>query len=262
VPERISRSRAAVADIDASSGLLAWGRGAAAAFLRICMRRPADTIGGLVAVALVIATLVNALFLQAGKHPAPLMTPVALAMPVQETTGSLAPAMPRPRPAAPAQAAAPEATEPKRTRAQLITDIQRELARRGFYDGAIDGVFGPKMDAAIREFEAAAKLRPSGEPSEALWNSLQRSSAKSERAKAASAQKKPEGAASSRRVTAVQRALTDYGYGPLRLSGVVDEATRSAIEKFERERKLPVKGQLSDRMLRELSAVTGRPFVE
>jgi peptidoglycan hydrolase-like protein with peptidoglycan-binding domain len=260
VPERIPRTRASMAAIEPARGLAGRGRGLAQAALRACMRRPADTIGGAVAAALVIATLVNALLLQAGKHPAPLMTPVALAMPAQEMTGSLAPAAPRPRPAA-VQTAAPETGEPKRTRAQLITDIQRELAKRGFYDGTIDGVFGPKMDAAVREFETAARLRPSGEPSEALWNALQRSSVKAER-KPAAAPKKPEAAAPSRRVTAVQRALTDFGYGPLRLSGVVDEPTKTAIEKFERERKLPVKGQLSDRVLRELSAATGRPFVE
>ncbi|HEX9361560.1 MAG TPA: peptidoglycan-binding protein, partial [Bradyrhizobium sp.] len=33
-----------------------------------------------------------------------------------------------------------------------------------------------------------------------------------------------------------------------------------AIQKFERERKLPVTGQMSDRLVRELIAVTGRPI--
>ncbi len=35
---------------------------------------------------------------------------------------------------------------------------------------------------------------------------------------------------------------------------------RSAIEKFERERKLPITGQPSDRVVRELAAMTGRPL--
>ena len=63
---------------------------------------------------------------------------------------------------------------------------------------------------------------------------------------------------SSKRVMAVQRALSEYGYGPIRPTGVLGPDTRAGIEKFERERKLPITGQISDRLLRELSATTGR----
>jgi len=62
----------------------------------------------------------------------------------------------------------------------------------------------------------------------------------------------------SRRVAAVQRALTDYGYGQLKPTGTVGSDTQAAIQKFERERKIPITGQMSDRLVRELSAVTGR----
>jgi peptidoglycan hydrolase-like protein with peptidoglycan-binding domain len=62
----------------------------------------------------------------------------------------------------------------------------------------------------------------------------------------------------SRRIAAVQRALTDYGYGQLKPTGTVGSDTSAAIHKFERERKLPVTGQISDRLVRELGAVTGR----
>jgi peptidoglycan hydrolase-like protein with peptidoglycan-binding domain len=63
-----------------------------------------------------------------------------------------------------------------------------------------------------------------------------------------------------RRVAAVQRALTEYGYGQLKPTGTVGSDTQAAIQKFERERKLPVTGQMSDRLVRELIAVTGRPI--
>jgi hypothetical protein len=62
----------------------------------------------------------------------------------------------------------------------------------------------------------------------------------------------------SRRVAAVQRALTDYGYGQLKPTGTVGSDTLAAIQKFERDRKLPITGQMSDRLMRELSAATGR----
>jgi len=62
----------------------------------------------------------------------------------------------------------------------------------------------------------------------------------------------------SRRIAAVQRALTDYGYGQLKPTGNVGSDTSAAIQKFERERKLPVTGQMSERLVRELNVVTGR----
>jgi Putative peptidoglycan binding domain len=60
------------------------------------------------------------------------------------------------------------------------------------------------------------------------------------------------------RVIAVQRVLSEFGYGQIRPSGIIDEPTRAAIEKFESDHKLPVTGRLSDRLLSELGAMTGR----
>jgi hypothetical protein len=62
------------------------------------------------------------------------------------------------------------------------------------------------------------------------------------------------------RVMAVQRVLSEFGYGQLRPSGVVDQPTSAAIEKFEDDHQLPVTGRLSNRVLRELAVMTGRPI--
>jgi hypothetical protein len=67
-------------------------------------------------------------------------------------------------------------------------------------------------------------------------------------------------AVAARRVASVQRALTEYGYGQLKPTGTVGTDTQAAIQKFERERKIPVTGQMSDRLVRELTVVTGRPI--
>ena len=64
----------------------------------------------------------------------------------------------------------------------------------------------------------------------------------------------------SRRVAAVQRVLTEYGYGQLKPTGTIGSDTQAAIQKFERERKIPVTGQMSDRLVRELAAMTGQPI--
>jgi hypothetical protein len=64
----------------------------------------------------------------------------------------------------------------------------------------------------------------------------------------------------SRRVAAVQRALTEYGYGQLKPTGTIGPDTKAAIVKFERERKIPATGQMNERLVRELSAMIGHPI--
>jgi peptidoglycan hydrolase-like protein with peptidoglycan-binding domain len=64
----------------------------------------------------------------------------------------------------------------------------------------------------------------------------------------------------SPRVTAVQRALNDFGYGPLKATGNYGSDTIAAVKKFERDRKMPITGQISPRLLQELSALTGKPI--
>ena len=62
------------------------------------------------------------------------------------------------------------------------------------------------------------------------------------------------------RTIAVQRALAEFGYGQIKPTGTIGPETRAAIEKFERDRKLPVTGQISERLTRELSAMKGAPL--
>jgi hypothetical protein len=63
-----------------------------------------------------------------------------------------------------------------------------------------------------------------------------------------------------RRVAAVQRALTEYGYGQLKPTGTIGFETQAAIQKFEREHKMPVTGQMSDRLVHNLTAMIGHPL--
>ncbi len=229
-------------------------------------RHPIDAVGLSLMLALTAIALANALYLQTGKHPAPMRSIAAVQ--ATDTTGSLI-AMPRPRPAEVA-APAKQVAVPTRPHGQVIADIQKELVGRGFYDGAVDGVYGPRLDAAIRDFEQAAGLRSGAQPDEDLLVLIALSSAKADKKKptqsAAKTPPQPPQAGQRnipvRRVVAVQRALAEYGYGPIKTTGVFDEATKAAVEKFERERRLPISGQMSDRLMRELAAVTGRPLVE
>lgn len=65
--------------------------------------------------------------------------------------------------------------------------------------------------------------------------------------------------APSTRVMAVQRVLSAYGYGQIRPSGIVDEPTSAAIEKFQSEHKMSVTGQISDQLLSGLATMIGHP---
>lgn len=225
-------------------------------------QHPRDTVA-LVAAAVATGVIaVNALFLQTGPHPAPLFALRQVA-PDHDVAAASA-ALPRPRPVADDQPRADVGT--RRTRAELVADIQRGLAKRGLYDGAVDGIYGPKTDAAVRDFAQTAHLKVGNEPNEALLQSIVNSAIKEIKpAPAASmsrARRDPiaDLIGPSRRILAVQRALTDFGYGQIRPTGIPGPETVAAIEKFERFRRLPVTGQVSERLMRELAAVTGRPL--
>ena len=195
---------------------------------------------------------VNALFLQKGPHPAPIFA----ARPMLHREEAAIP----PRIQGVQPNAAVETSALART--QMIASIQRELTRKGFYDGPADGIWGSKTDIAVRDFAQAAGVKINPEASDTLLRAIIASNAK---AAAATAEPVPADPiakliAPSKRVMAVQRALSDFGYGQIKPSGQFDPATKTAIEKFERDRKLPVTGQISDRLVRDLAATTGRPL--
>jgi Putative peptidoglycan binding domain len=64
--------------------------------------------------------------------------------------------------------------------------------------------------------------------------------------------------ASSSQVSALQRALNEFGYGPIKVSGILDDDTRESIERFERDHNLAVTGQNTQRLRRAVATATGR----
>jgi peptidoglycan hydrolase-like protein with peptidoglycan-binding domain len=216
-------------------------------------RRPREFVGVVMATVAIFAICINALYLQKGPHPAPIFATRPLLK--QEAPAAL------PRTAAAPSSIASDSTA--QSRAQLISDIQRELNRRGFYDGAVDGIWGAKTDAATRDFIQAAGLKINPDVSDGLLRVIVTSKIQNNRAATPEpARNDPiaELIAPTKRVLAIQRALSDFGYGQIKPTGSYDADTRTAIEKFERDHRLPVTGQISDRFVRELAAMTGRPL--
>lgn len=64
----------------------------------------------------------------------------------------------------------------------------------------------------------------------------------------------------SPRIQAVQRVLSEFGYGQIKPTGLLDNATSEAISKFEREHKLPVSGRVSDKLVSALGTMAGHPI--
>ncbi len=204
----------------------------------------ADILAGAVAVAAILLVFVNALGLQRAPRPGLVPTHTSSEATKRATPSNTTVPMPQARP------------DPgnRRTRSDLIQNIQRELSSRGHYDGAVDGQSGPRVSQAIREFEQMRGLRVTGEPSDVLLEKIRKAEAKSDIT--GSIGPSPRTTTNSRLID-VQRMLARYGYGPVRINGEMDRDTRSAIERFESDRNLPATGEVSDQLVRELAAFSG-----
>jgi Putative peptidoglycan binding domain len=216
-------------------------------------QRPREFVAIVMSTVAIFAIVINALYLQKGPHPAPIFA----ARPLLQKEATLPPRLPGTQSQLGSDLAA-------QARVQMIANIQRELNRKGFYDGPSDGIWGSKTDAAVRDFLQASGSKVNPEANENLLRAISNYVAKP--TAAATAQTPPATdpiaklIAPSKRIVSIQRALADFGYGQIKATGVYDPETRSAIEKFERDHHLPATGQISDRFVRELAAMTGRPL--
>jgi hypothetical protein len=189
--------------------------------MRILLHSPKDMVAGAVAFAAVTAIIANALFLQAGHHPSPMFGNV-VTMPAADLP--VVSPLPRPRPVE------------VMTKPAEVLPLEQKAAE----PKAVE----PKTGDPLGNL-----LKTSGAPP-ATASNVPRPPAPI-----------PAGpTVGSRRVAAVQRALTEYGYGQLKPTGTIGSDTQAAIQKFERERKIPVTGQMSDRLVHELAAMIGHPI--
>ena len=208
------RRRAIAADADAERGLV----------LGLLLHSPKDVIAGGIAATAIIAIIANALFFQAGRHPAPMFGSVSA---VPAGAASSANHLPRARPA----------------EADALASESRLAG-----DGRGADPKGPDPLGSLVKTTNAAPPASANVPRPPAAIPV------------AHVDGGPASVATSRRVAAVQRALTEYGYGQLKPTGVVSSETQAAIQKFERARRLPVTGQVSDRLVRELAVTIGHPI--
>jgi hypothetical protein len=230
--------------------------------LRMLLRSPKDVIAGALAFAAVSAILANALFLQAGRHPAP-MFGSSVAIPA----AALTPAnlLPRPRPleadAAPfesrlaeikpaeSKASESKASESKApdSKASESKTSESKASESKVADAKSSDPKSSDPLANLVKATAVAPMAPSNvvRPPASIPTATHGDAAQ---------------ITGSRRVAAVQRVLTEYGYGQLKATGTIGSDTQGAIQKFERDHKMPPSGQMSDRLVRELTAMVGHPI--
>jgi hypothetical protein len=196
--------------------------------MRIFLHSPKDVVAGLIAATAICAILTNALFLQAGRHPSPMFGGSVVTLPPPQA--AVANPLPRPRPIV-------EADPPEARQVEVRGADSRNADPRNADARNADAMTNLVVKSTSAPATTPANVARPPAPIPATPQS-----------------------AGARRVAAVQRTLTQYGYGQLKATGAVGSDTQAAIAKFERERKLPVTGQMSDRLVRELSAMVGHPI--
>jgi putative peptidoglycan binding protein len=205
--------------------------------MRVLLHSPKDMVAGLLAAAAICAIFTNALFLQAGRHPSPMFGSVVNLPAPQPAVAS---PLPRPRPVE--LAAKPVEPEPVESESVKSKPVEVRAADPRGADKNTDAKNADAMTNLVVKSTSAPVAAPAN---------VMRPPAPIPA---------PAQTAGARRVAAVQRALTQYGYGQLKPTGAVGADTQAAISKFEHARKLPVTGQMSDRLVRELTAMTGHPI--
>ena len=209
-------SREVVVDADAERGLA----------LRIFLYSPKDIVAGVVALAAIGAIIANALFMQAGRHPAPMFGSITTLPAVASVPAN---PLPKPRPVeADASLAEIKPADPRTADPRTADPLANLVKTTSAVQAASTNIPRPPATVPVPVSSRVDSAPASG--------------------------------VGSHKVAAVQRALTEYGYGQLKPTGVVGSDTQTAIQKFEKARKLPLTGQMSDRLVRELAAMIGHPI--
>lgn len=155
--------------LDLTGNAIHWG------FARY-MRAPLANTAILAMLTLTAMAASNALYNQRHHHPSPLFAPFE-----RVETPEVEPVIPATRPKKPVATLAPLPTETTGSVAQKpaltlgnaeVTEIQRKLHSMQIYDGAIDGLYGPRTARAIKTFEERVGLPPKGELTVALLEAV------------------------------------------------------------------------------------------
>ena len=213
----------------------------------VLLRRPRDTLAGIVAAGAVVAIVVNGVYMQHGPHPAPIFAikPLPIA-PSRESVGAL------PRPHAAAQDTGPREAAPAATRAvPAVVELPRPRpANAPAGPGARKDPIAELLAGHILQTSAPPRAQPAQQAAPPATSAAPVPPAPIPAPSRSLAQP-------SRQVLAVQRALSEFGYGQIKPTGLMDDETRTALKQFQGSHNLQVTGELSDQVKRELASMVG-----
>jgi peptidoglycan hydrolase-like protein with peptidoglycan-binding domain len=135
-----------------------------------------------------------------------------------------------------------------------VREVQRSLRGLGWQPGPLDGLYGPRTEAAVTRFQTAARVAADGIVGPQTRRALTRADKEPLRRGAGFAQ--PDG---SPRVRALQVRLQRHGLRPGPVDGLFGPRTQKAVERLQRTRGIPVNGVANDRTRRVFAAAPKQP---
>ena len=141
--------------------------------------------------------------------------------------------------------------------------IQDLLAKRGFYNGAIDGIKGARTSAAIVAAQKAYGLTPDGIAGSQTLAALQKDAVKSDSAKpssnsSANQTTKPASSVNDDGIANLQNLLADRGFYTGPITGVLGTKTKEAIITAQRAYGLSADGVAGSRTIAALESGSPR----
>ena len=197
--------------------------------------------------ALAVAITYNATFRQDGSHPAPMSaqgsTPSLRSSASRRGTPRIARTLPK-----------HIETTSALPRSENVLAIQKRLSEKGYEPGPADGVLGDLTRAAIIAHETDNSLPVTGVASDQLLKSMILGLSPTDTKASADAKTPVE---TTEFIKSVQKTLASLGYDPGPLDGLIGVSTSNAIRKFQADKKLPVTGRISGRLVKELKSASG-----
>ncbi len=134
-----------------------------------------------------------------------------------------------------------------------VRDVQRALRRLGWQPGPVDGLYGPRTQAAVARFQTAARVAADGIVGPSTRRAL--TGAQNEPLRRGAGFAQPDG---SPRVRAIQVELQRRGLRPGPVDGLFGPRTQAAVERLQRSGSAPVSGVVTTRT-RQLLTGSGKP---
>ena len=138
--------------------------------------------------------------------------------------------------------------------APQVRSIQRTLRRLGWQPGPLDGLYGPRTEAAVTRFQSATRVATDGIVGPQTQQAL--TQARSEPLRRGAGFVQPNG---SPRVRALQAKLRGRGLRPGPVDGLFGPRTQAAVQRLQRSGGVPVSGVATERTRQLLADASKAP---